>query len=170
LTKKQKKIQVKANRLMINYYNVINQIKQRVIDKESVSSKEKLVSICKPYTEILVKRKGKVEFGQKVQVVTDASGFVLLGNVYSFVNSDTTIYPYIIDEISKIYWIPNIVACDAGFGSKLNLELAKKKSIKKPFFHQKRGLHHLIELERLELDCPMRQPEFTMCTSEKTAS
>ena len=55
---------------------VVNQTERRVINKEQVHSSEKIVSIFEAHTDIIVKGYRDIQYGHKINLASDSSGFI----------------------------------------------------------------------------------------------
>ena len=122
---------------------VIDQTERRVLGGETVPSGEKVVSLFEPYTDIIAKR-GRVQYGHKLNLSTGASGMVLDAVVERGNPADSSRLIPMIERHAELYGeAPAQVACDGGYASKANLREAKALGVVDMVFHKKRGLDPL---------------------------
>ncbi len=55
---------------------VVDQTQRRVIEKQTVASSEKIVSLFEPHTDIIVKGFREVLYGHKINLSSDRKGFI----------------------------------------------------------------------------------------------
>jgi len=120
---------------------VIDQAERRVLNGETVPTKEKLVSLFEPHTDVIVKDNRETYFGHKVTLVGGTSGLILDLVVEEGNPADATLAKGMIKRQEKIYGqVPRQAAFDGGFASKENLVEIKALGVKDVAFHKKRGL------------------------------
>ena len=56
---------------------VLDQSERRVLYGQAVPAREKLVSLFEPHADIIVKGSREVQYGHKLNLVTDKSGLIL---------------------------------------------------------------------------------------------
>lgn len=120
---------------------VIDQAERRVLKGETVSAREKVVSLFEPHTDVIVKDKRETLYGHKVYLSGGASGLVLdcvieLGNP-----ADSTLSTRMLQRQTELYGRPpRQAALDGGFTSRENLREAKALGVADVCFAKKRGL------------------------------
>ncbi|MDC0435495.1 transposase, partial [bacterium] len=108
---------------------VVNQTQRRVFNNEKVPSSEKLVSLFEPHTDIIVKTNRAVEYGHKVNLATQAEGFVTYLNIEEGNPADTSLFLPVLDACEKDYGnVPIETVADGGYGSIENVEQGRKKA------------------------------------------
>ena len=122
---------------------VIDQTERRVLGGDTVPSGEKVVSLFEPHTDIIAKR-GRVQYGHKLNLSTGGSGMVLDAVVERGNPADSSRLIPMIERHAELYGeAPAQVACDGGYASKANLRDAKALGVVDMVFHKKRGLDPL---------------------------
>lgn len=112
----------------------ITQARRRVLQGESVSAKEKLLSLFEPHTQIHVRQKpGKtVEFGRKLLLDEVEGGIV---SRYQVLPEPGTEHPYFEASLAahqeRFGKAPHLVAADRGLSSIRNEELAREAGVKR---------------------------------------
>ncbi len=130
----------------LNHYvalllRVIDQTERRVMRGEKVPSREKLVSLFEPHTDIIVKDRRDTLYGHKVFVTGGASGLILDCKIVSGNPADSTMALTMLQRQCDIYGRPpRQAAMDGGFTSRENLREAKALGVEDVCFHKKRGL------------------------------
>ena len=120
---------------------VIDQTTRRVINGESVSAPEKIVSIFEPHTDIIKKDRRDTFYGHKICLSGGASNLITDCMILDGNPADADLTVQMLDRHKDIYGhYPVKTALDGGFASKENLEAAKTKGIKDVCFAKKRGL------------------------------
>lgn len=123
---------------------VIRQTERRVMHGEQVSSKDKVVSLFEPHTDIIVKDRRETFYGHKVCLTGGRSNLILDCLVVKGNPSDTTLTGTMLDRQHDLYGrYPLKAALDGGFASKDNLKEAKSKKIKDVCFAKKRGIKEI---------------------------
>lgn len=122
-------------------HKVITQTTNRVMYGQAVESKEKIVSIFEPHTDIIIKSRRETQYGHKLSLSTGKSGIVIDCSVLEGNPSDSSIAVEMIDRVKEIYnKYPRQVSFDGGFASKENLSILKAKGIEDVVFNKKRSL------------------------------
>jgi IS5 family transposase len=120
---------------------VISQTRRRVIHREKVPAREKIVSLFEPHTDILIKDRRDTIFGHKMCLTGGASNLILDCVIHRGNPADTDLAIPMLDRQKEIYRrYPLKVCFDGGFASKANLKQAKERKIKDVCFAKKRGL------------------------------
>jgi IS5 family transposase len=120
---------------------VIDQTKRRVIDKESVHSSEKLVSLFEPHTDIIVKGFRNVQYGHKINLSSERGGFITYLSIEKGNPSDKDLFLPVLDyHQSTLKGLPNSVVADGGYASQTNVTKGRGKGIKHVVFNKRVGL------------------------------
>ena len=106
--------------------SVIAQSERRVLRGETVPAREKLVSLFETHADIIVKGKGDVRYGHKLNLSTGRSGLVLdlvieVGNPAD----SERLMPMLERHIAVYGAAPRQAVADGGFASRDNLSRAK---------------------------------------------
>ena len=112
----------------VDFYlvKIIFQATKRVIERKKVSSKNKVVSIFEPHTDIIVKGQREVQFGHKIFLASGKSNLVLDCQIPEGNPADSDMFLNVLNSIDKSYGIyPRKISADGGFASKNNLKEAK---------------------------------------------
>lgn len=114
---------------------VIDQAYRRIVKKEEVPAKEKIVSIFEEHTDIIVKGFRDVVFGHKVCLTTGRSCLILGLSVLEGNPKDSTLVPEILsDHKSTFENAPSEAAFDGCFASNDNRDLLKNAGVKELTF------------------------------------
>lgn len=114
-------------------YQIVDQCKRRVFDKEEVPAQEKLVSIFEIHADIIVRGKiaKPVEFGHKVLLSEGKSGLI---TDYEVLEGNPHDYEYLMemmDRHNKIFErYPDLVSADRGFYNEEVEKACKQAGIK----------------------------------------
>lgn len=120
---------------------VIFQTKRRVLEGEAVPSKEKVVSIFEPHTDIIVKDRRDTHYGHKLTLSCGASGLVLDCVVEEGNPADSTLAVKMVKRQEDLFGRPpRQAAFDGGFASTVNLRDIKELGVKDASFSKRRGL------------------------------
>ena len=120
---------------------VLAQAKRRVLDGEQVPSREKLVSIFEPHTDILVKDNRETRYGHKVCLTGGKSSLVLDCVIEEGNPADATLVERTLTRHVALFGqAPRQAAFDGGFASKDNVRTAKALGVEDIAFHRKSGL------------------------------
>ena len=120
---------------------VIDQTKRRVIDKESVHSSEKLVSLFEPHTDIIVKGFRDVQYGHKINLSSERGGFITYLSIEKGNPSDKDLFLPVLDyHQSTLKGLPNSVVADGGYASQANVTKGRGKGVKRVVFNKRVGL------------------------------
>ncbi len=125
--------------------------RHEILDK-AVPNKDKIFSIYKDHTDIIVKGKREAEFGHKVNLATGRSNLILDCKILEGNPSDTTLYTDVIDRIHGNYGIvPRDIATDGGYASKDNARIAQEKGIVNIVFNKIVGsLKNIVRSKNIE--------------------
>jgi IS5 family transposase len=120
---------------------VIAQSERRVLHGEPVPAQEKLVSLFETHADIIVKRKGEVQFGHKLNLTTGRSGLVLDLVIEAGNPADSErLMPMLERHIDAYGAAPRQAVADGSFASRANLARAKACGVHDMAFHKKNGL------------------------------
>jgi transposase, IS5 family len=121
--------------------SVIAQSERRVLHGEAVPAREKLVSLFETHADIIVKRKGEVRYGHKLNLTTGRSGLVLDLVIEAGNPADSEqLMPMLERHIAAYGAAPRQAVADGGFASRDNLSRAKACGVSDMAFHKKSGL------------------------------
>jgi IS5 family transposase len=127
---------------------VVDQTRRRVFGKETVPASEKVVSIFEPHTDIIVKSRRDVEYGHKICLTTGPSSMVLDCVILSGNPADASLATDMMERHEEIFGhVPEHVAFDGGFASRVNLEELKEMGIEDVVFSKRRGIkvHEMVK-------------------------
>jgi IS5 family transposase len=120
---------------------VLAQAIARVIDKASIPSSEKVISLFEPHSDVIVKGSREVEFGRKVYFSTGRSNLVADVLVAQGNPSDSDLFLPMLERLREIYGrVPRQTSCDGGFASQENVEEAKEAGVKDVCFTKRVAL------------------------------
>ncbi len=120
---------------------VIHQTERRVIRKESVHSSEKIVSLFESHTDIIVKGFRDVQYGHKINISSEESGFITYLSIEKGNPSDTDLFIPVLDfHQSKLGRLPGSVVADGGYASQANVTEGRGLGVKRVVFHKPVGL------------------------------
>lgn len=120
---------------------IIEQTWRRVVVEEKVPADQKIYSIFEEHTDIIVKKRRKVEFGHKLCLAVGPSSLVLDVTIEDGNPADSTLAQKMIDRQIRLFRRPpRQVAFDGGFASKDNVAALKEMGVADVAFHKKRGL------------------------------
>lgn len=122
---------------------VINQTQRRVINKENVPAAEKIVSIFEEHTDIIIKSRRETQYGHKVNLSTEANGFITHFSIEDGNPGDKGLFIPVLGAHQEIYgYLPSSTICDGGYASKANAEKGKEMGLKHAAFHKRAGVSH----------------------------
>lgn len=141
ILEKIQKIAIKRDRIKKDYEQlldieyllgkVIYQATKRVIEKRSVPSYKKIVSIFEPHTDIIVKDRRETQFGHKIFITSGRSNMVLHCDIPRGNANDADMFIGTLKSLNKSYdRYPLKVSADGGFASKSNVEEAKDLGVR----------------------------------------
>ena len=97
---------------------VIDQTQRRVYHGEKVPASEKIVSLFEEHTDIIVKAKRDTQYGHKINLVTQADGFVAYLNIEKGNPSDKLLVIPVLHAIENDYGcVPVEIVADGGYAS-----------------------------------------------------
>jgi IS5 family transposase len=144
--------QVEHYRILL--LKVVDQTQRRVFNEENVPASEKIVSLFESHTDVIVKGKRAVAYGHKINLATQADGFVTYLNIEDGNPSDKILYLPVINAQQKNYeQLPNCAVADGGYASQENVEKAKAAGVKKNVFNKRVGLgYHQVGVKKKTFD------------------
>ena len=102
---------------------------------------EKLVSLFEPHSDIIVKTNRDVQYGHKINLATQAEGFVTYLNIEKGNLSDKILFLPVLDASEKEYGcVPVETVADGGYASQANIELGREKGVDRTVFNKRCGL------------------------------
>jgi transposase, IS5 family len=120
---------------------VIAQSERRVLRGETVPAGEKLVSLFETHADIIVKRRGDVRYGHKLNLMSGRSGLILDLVIEAGNPADSDrLMPMLERHIGAYGAAPRQAVADGGFASRSNLDRAKACGVRDMAFHKKGGL------------------------------
>lgn len=120
---------------------VIEQTERRVIYGESVPSTEKIVSLFEPHTDVIVKGLRDIQFGHKVNLSSEQSGFITYLSIEEGNPSDKDLFVPVLDfHQSAFDLVPQAVVADGGYASRANVTAGRALGIPRVVFHKPVGL------------------------------
>lgn len=120
---------------------VIDQTERRVIRKESVPASEKIVSLFEHHTDIIVKGKRDTQYGHKVNLSSDTSGFITCASIEKGNPSDKELYLPVLDYHQSLFGaLPRATVADGGYASQNNVDEGRQRGIKRVVFHKRVGI------------------------------
>lgn len=133
---------------------VIDQTQRRVFLEEKVPSSEKIVSLFEPHTDIIVKTNRDVQYGHKINLATQADGFVTYLNIEDGNPSDKILFMPVLDASEKDYGcVPVETVADGGYASQANVELGREKGVDRTVFNKRCGLgYHQMGVKKKTFD------------------
>lgn len=120
---------------------VIDQTQRRVFKQEKVPASEKIVSLFEPHTDIIVKTNRDVQYGHKINLATQAEGFVTYLNIETGNPSDKSLFLPVLEASKKDYGcVPMETVADGGYASRANVEQAREDGVDRAVFNKRCGL------------------------------
>jgi len=123
---------------------VIDQTQRRVFNGEIVPASEKIVSLFEEHTDIIVKGLRDVEHGHKINLSSDADGFIThLAIEKGNPNDADRFIPIIQEHLNTFGEIPDSTVSDGCYASLDNVQKGRALGIRRVVFHKKRGISYL---------------------------
>lgn len=120
---------------------VMDQTTRRVLHGEVVPASEKLVSLCEPHADLLVKDGRTTHFGHKIFLTTGRSGLILDCAIPKGNASDARWMVPLVERLTRVVGqVPAQTSADGGFASRENLAALKALGVTDVCFAKKRGL------------------------------
>lgn len=120
---------------------VVDQTQRRVFEDELVPAREKIVSLFEPHTDIIVKSLRDVQYGHKVNLATQADGFITYLTIEEGNTADSDMFLPVLDACEDLYGRrPKEVVADGCYASQANVSKARKSGIARVVFNKMVGL------------------------------
>lgn len=120
---------------------VIDQATRRVIQQENVPSTEKIVSLFEPHTDVIVKGFRDVQYGHKINVSSDASGFLTYCRIEQGNPSDKELFLPVLHAHQQDYQrLPKRTIADGGYASQANVIAGREQGVSSVGFQKPVGL------------------------------
>ncbi|MFK7891417.1 MAG: hypothetical protein AB8B63_11440 [Granulosicoccus sp.] len=120
---------------------VVDQAQRRVFLGENVPPSDKIVSLIEPHTDIIVKGQRDVQYEHKINLATQANGFVAYLNIESRNPSDNSLYLPVLDACTTDYGrVPIETVADGGYASQNNVSKGCSDGVDRVVFHKRCGL------------------------------
>jgi IS5 family transposase len=120
---------------------VIEQTERRVIQGERVPSSDKIVSLFKSHTDIIVKGFRDVQYGHKINVSSETGGFITALTIEKGNPGDKTLFIPVLDfHRSVLGKLPRSVVADGGYASQANIAAERAMGRKHVVFHKPIGV------------------------------
>ncbi|TCS33119.1 transposase, partial [Reinekea marinisedimentorum] len=120
---------------------VIDQATRRVINEEKVPSSEKLVSLFEPHTDIIVKGFRDVQYGHKINLSTEQSGYVTHCSIEQGNTSDKELFLPVLKAHQDTYnQLPFRTIADGGYASQNNVNTGRAMGVQAVGFQKDVGL------------------------------
>lgn len=120
---------------------VIDQTERRVLNGESVPAPEKIVSLFEPHTDIIVKGNRDIDYGHKVNLSTDQSGFITAVMIEEGNPKDSERFIPLLEAHERLYdCVPTTTIADGCYASRNNVDTAKEMGVERVAFHKKAGI------------------------------
>lgn len=120
---------------------VIDQTQRRVYGGETVPAAEKVVSLFEAHTDIIVKGLRDVQYGHKINLATQADGFITYLTIEHGNPSDANLYLPVLHACRNEYGrMPNAVVADGCYASQDNARIARGFGVQRAVFNKPAGL------------------------------
>jgi len=129
---------------------IVDQTERRVINKEQVPSSEKIVSLFEPHTDIIVKGFRDTQYGHKVNLCSDKSGFITYFSIEEGNPADKELFmPVLLSCQENFDCLPKSIVGDGGYASKDNVLKGRALGVKRVAFHKRIGIsYHAMGVKR----------------------
>ena len=123
---------------------VVEQTVRRVINKESVPSAEKIVSIFEEHTDIIVKGFRDIKYGHKINLASEKRGFITHLSIENGNPADSDMFlPILQAHHENLGRLPKSVVCDGSYASQDNVSTGRALGIQHVVFHKRAGISYL---------------------------
>ncbi|WP_300498551.1 ISNCY family transposase [Marinobacter sp.] len=120
---------------------VIEQTERRVIQGEKVPSSDKIVSLFESHTDIIVKGFRDVQYGHKINLSSEESGFITALSIEDGNPGDKTLFLPVLDYHQFVLGkLPRSVVADGGYASQANVAAGRAMGLKHVVFHKPVGV------------------------------
>ena len=150
LTKSQEKWVCEVEQYRDLTIKIMDQTTRRVINKENVPSSEKIVSLFESHTDIIIKGFRDIQYGHKINLSTEKSGFITYLSIEDGNPSDKSLFLPVLEAHQKNFdSLPTSVVADGGYASKSNVSSGRDMGIKRVVFHKRVGISfHAMGVKR----------------------
>jgi len=122
---------------------VVDQTQRRVINKESVPSADKIVSLFEDHTDIIVKGFRDVQYGHKINLSSEKNGFISHLSIEDGNPADKDLFLPVLHAHQENYnCLPESIVCDGGYASKKNVSEGREMGVKRVVFHKRVGISY----------------------------
>lgn len=122
---------------------IVDQTQRRIYFDEKVPPSEKLVSLFEAHTDIIVKGQRDIQYGHKINLATQANGFVTYLNIEHGNPSDKLLYRPVLEASIKDYGkLPTETVADGGYASQDNVRGARDEGVARVVFNKRCGLSY----------------------------
>ncbi len=109
--------------------------------KRASIHQKKTASLFESNTDIIVKGFRKVQYGHKINLSSERSGFITCLSIEKGNPADSSLFmPVLNFHRSKLYRLPHSVVADGGYVSQENVTKGKEPGVKRVIFHKPVGL------------------------------
>lgn len=123
---------------------VVDQTVRRVINKESVPSSEKIISLFEEHSAIIVKGYRNVQYGHKINLSTEKHGLITSRSIEKGNPAESDLCLPVLDAHQQnLKELPRSVVCDGGYASKANVEAGRSLGIQHVVFHRRVVISYL---------------------------
>ena len=123
---------------------VVDQTVRRVIDKESVPSSEKIISLFEEHSDVIVKEYRDIQYGHKINLSTEKHELITFLSIEKGNPADSDLFLPVLDTHQKnLKGLPHSVVRDGGYASKANFEVGRALGIQHIVFHKRVGISYL---------------------------
>ncbi len=129
---------------LIHYRDLLAKVidqTRRVINGEKVPSSDKIVSVFESHTDIIVKGFRDIQYGHKINLSSDASGFFTHCSIEKGNTSDKALYIPVLHAHQNDYQcLPKRTIADGGYASQKNVTKGLALGVKAAAFQKRVGL------------------------------
>ena len=99
------------------------------------------MSLFEPHTDIIVKGFRDVQYGHKINLSSERSGFITYLSIEKGNPADSSLFmPVLNFHRSKLHRLPHSVVADGGYASQENVKEGRGLDVKRVVFHKRVGL------------------------------
>ena len=133
---------------------IVSQTVRRVIDKKSVPSSEKIVSLFEEHTDIIVKGFRDVHYGHKINLSTEENGLITHLCIEKGNPADSERFmPILNAHQNDLGCLPKSVVSDGCYASQNNVSQGRALGIQQVVFNKRVGLsYHAMGVKRKTFD------------------
>lgn len=130
---------------LIHFKNLLTQVMdqtiRRVIYQQGVRSSEKIVSLFEPHTDVIVKGFRDVQYGHKLNLASDVSGFLTYAHIEQGNPSDKELFLPVLHAHQRDYHcLPARTIADGGYACRQNVILGREIGVQSVAFQKQVGL------------------------------